>query len=206
MHDTTRVDRRPRRTGAEVRARLLSAARETFAERGYAASSTKEIARRADVTEVLLFRHYGTKAGIFTEAVIAPVHRFVEDYERAWAAHLHTTPTELIAREYIDRLFGFLNENRDLFVALLDARSHHPDAAVRLSDAFGRLQMIVADATREYNFPDRDPALIVRLTFGLVLSAVIHGDVLFASLPALSQSEFVDELTRYMMHGISHPD
>jgi AcrR family transcriptional regulator len=53
---------RTRRSGDEIRARMLAAARAIFAERGYAGASTKEIAQRADVAEVLLFRHFGNKA------------------------------------------------------------------------------------------------------------------------------------------------
>ena len=75
---------RSRRTGHEVRSRLLTAAREVFAERGYAGASTKEIARRAEVTEVLLFRHFGSKAGLFDEAVLDTFEGFVDGWASRW--------------------------------------------------------------------------------------------------------------------------
>ena len=44
--------------------RLVAAARELFAERGYAATTTRAIAERAGVNEVTLFRRFTNKAGI----------------------------------------------------------------------------------------------------------------------------------------------
>lgn len=44
--------------------RILDAATELFAERGYAASTTREIAQRAGVNEVTVFRHFENKVGI----------------------------------------------------------------------------------------------------------------------------------------------
>lgn len=44
--------------------RVVRAARELFAERGYTATTTRAIAERAGVNEVTLFRRFSTKAGI----------------------------------------------------------------------------------------------------------------------------------------------
>ena len=70
--------RRKRRSGEDVARRIREAARELFGERGYGASTTKEIARRAEVSETLLFRYYGDKAGLFSEVVAAPFHKLIE--------------------------------------------------------------------------------------------------------------------------------
>jgi hypothetical protein len=37
----------------------------------------------------------------------------------------------------------------------------------------------------------------------MVLSAVIHADILFPAGPPLTRTGIVDELTRYMLHGIA---
>lgn len=50
---------------------LLTAARACFVERGISAS-TKEIARRAGVSEGLLFLRYGSKADLFFAAMVPP--------------------------------------------------------------------------------------------------------------------------------------
>ena len=45
-------------------ARILAAAMALFAERGYAATTTRALAEAAGVNEVTLFRRFGTKAGV----------------------------------------------------------------------------------------------------------------------------------------------
>ena len=49
--------------------RLLYAAINLIAEKGYKAVSTKEIAKEASVSEMTLFRHFGTKQGILEAAI-----------------------------------------------------------------------------------------------------------------------------------------
>ena len=60
--------------------RILRAAIEVIAERGFKAASTSEIARRAEVAEGTIFRHFKTKQLLFNhivepflEHVIAPM-------------------------------------------------------------------------------------------------------------------------------------
>jgi len=64
---------RPRRTQAErrrtTRGALLDAARELFAESGYAATGREEIAERAGVTRGALYHHFKSKAAVFTAVV-----------------------------------------------------------------------------------------------------------------------------------------
>ena len=196
---------RSRRTGQEVRSRLITAAREVCAELGYAGASTKEIARRAEVTEVLFFRHFGSKAGLFDEAVLDTFDGFVTEWASRWVRRGRLGESmEEQGRDYIELLYEFLEENRQLVVAMLAARAHHPTTAARLDELFLRLEKTVREGTAERGLPSRDPAITVRLTFGMVLSAVIHADILFPTGPPLTRTEIIDELTRYMFHGIAH--
>jgi AcrR family transcriptional regulator len=52
--------------------KILQAAIEMFAEKGYAATSTSEIAQRAGVAEGTIFRHYKTKKDLLI-SIVAPV-------------------------------------------------------------------------------------------------------------------------------------
>jgi AcrR family transcriptional regulator len=51
--------------------KILNAAVETFSEKGYAASSTSEIAQKAGVAEGTIFRHYKTKKDLLL-SIVAP--------------------------------------------------------------------------------------------------------------------------------------
>ncbi len=55
----------------EKQQRVIEAALEVFAERGFAGASTSEIAKRAGVAEGTIFRHYKTKKDLLI-GVVAP--------------------------------------------------------------------------------------------------------------------------------------
>lgn len=196
---------RSRRTGDEVRAQLLAAARDVFAERGYAGASTKEIARRAGVGEVLLFRHFGSKAGLFDEAVLDQFDKLVEQWVARWSRRgLRGDSMDEIARDYVELFYGFFDDNRQLVVALFGARAHHPATAARLDGLFSQLEKTAREGLAEYGVSSRDPIMSTRLTFGLVLSAVVHAEILFPSGLPVPRSRIVDELASYMLHGIMY--
>jgi AcrR family transcriptional regulator len=66
-----------RLSAEERREQILQAAISVFAEDGYAAASTEEIARRAGISQPYLFRLFGTKR----ELVLATIQRCFEDTE-----------------------------------------------------------------------------------------------------------------------------
>jgi AcrR family transcriptional regulator len=55
-----------RRSSSSSRERILAAARELFAARGFKGTTTAAIARRARVNEALIFRHFPAKKGLYT--------------------------------------------------------------------------------------------------------------------------------------------
>jgi len=67
------------------REQIAVAARDVFAERGLAGARTREIARAANVTETVLYRHFASKEEIFEAAVLEPVERLASELMRLTA-------------------------------------------------------------------------------------------------------------------------
>lgn len=67
-----RTGRRPGKQ--DTREAILTAARETFAERGYDGASIRQIATGAGVDPALVHHYFGTKEQLFLETVQAPVN------------------------------------------------------------------------------------------------------------------------------------
>ncbi|GAA1198947.1 hypothetical protein GCM10009654_64480 [Streptomyces hebeiensis] len=63
-----------RRDAGATRQALLDAAAALFAERGFEGTTVRDIARRAEVNQALVFRYFGSKEGLF-EQVMAGVGR-----------------------------------------------------------------------------------------------------------------------------------
>lgn len=64
------------------RDQIAVAARQVFAVRGLAGARTREIAKAANVTETVLYRHFSSKEEIFEAAVLEPVERLASDLMR----------------------------------------------------------------------------------------------------------------------------
>jgi AcrR family transcriptional regulator len=56
-------------TGKERRQQLLDVGRSLFAERGFEATSTEEIAARAGVSKPIVYEHFGGKEGLYAVVV-----------------------------------------------------------------------------------------------------------------------------------------
>jgi AcrR family transcriptional regulator len=89
-----------RRTQAErtsaTRRALLDAARDQFAERGYAGTGREQVAAAAGVTRGALHHHFGTKEGLF-RAVVEELEADLAD-QVATAAMAGTDPVDELRR------------------------------------------------------------------------------------------------------------
>src|SRR6476620_11288903 len=88
----------------------------------YCSTTTREIAEAAGVSEYLLFRHFGSKAGLFREALVLPFTNFVDDFGRTWQAVVpEETDEEELARQFVGPLYDVLVEHRGLLLTLVAA-------------------------------------------------------------------------------------
>src|SRR6266508_901708 len=76
------------------REQIAAAARDIFAVRGLAGARTREIAKAANVTETVLYRHFSSKEEVFEAAVLEPVERLANDLMRLTAGFSTADPGE----------------------------------------------------------------------------------------------------------------
>lgn len=66
-----------------TRAKLLDAALEVFAERGFHAASVDQVARAAGVSTGALYKHFDSKAALFLGVLHEAIPRWVDSYAKA---------------------------------------------------------------------------------------------------------------------------
>ncbi|MCV7441628.1 TetR/AcrR family transcriptional regulator [Mycobacterium paraense] len=74
----------PRDERGVLAARILSAARDEFAEHGWAGTAIRAVARAADVDPALIYHYFGSKEGLL-DAATTPPPRFLDSVARTWA-------------------------------------------------------------------------------------------------------------------------
>jgi AcrR family transcriptional regulator len=200
-----------RRGPAEVHALLLDAARALFAARGYAGTSTREIAVTAGVSEALLFRHFGTKAKLFERAVLDPINEFIHDYIDQWTARpLDDHDPEGIARAFIDGFYRLLSENRELVLALVTAQAYESigelDGASPLSALLDELEA-VPDRVAAFSGFAFDIPVATRIVVGMVISMALLDNWMFPpDKKRPSRQRIVNEMVSFMTHGLARQD
>ncbi|MFC3174556.1 TetR/AcrR family transcriptional regulator [Novosphingobium bradum] len=177
--------RRPRRSQAEILEKIRAAALQLFADRGYAGTTTQEIARVADVSETLLFRHFGSKANLYDAAVSAPfediIHRFVEERQKV----MDNAATARDPKHMSGELFDFFDQHREVFTALALVNPNGDDQeSVPLAGLERTFEQaareILASYTARGEKPPFDADIAVRLAFGMVAASVILRPLLFS--------------------------
>ena len=99
----------PRRSGAETRDSIRSAATALFRERGYARTSVREIAALAEADPAVVIRQFGSKERLFLDAVQVTI-----DDEP-----LLDVPLEQLGRRFIELLLDDDGTIRDDYLALV---------------------------------------------------------------------------------------
>jgi AcrR family transcriptional regulator len=197
-------------TRGEGRRLLLESARALFAERGYAGTSTREIARAASVSEPMIFRHFGSKSKLFEEAVLAPFNTFVSEYIADWSTRPRGVKSAYVETyEFYRGVYDVLSANRRLIHEMVGARavggplSAETASAPQLGKLLEQFEAIIEDAVEERGFRPFDPAITTRVIFGMVFSIAVFGDWMFegTARPRPSVEAFLEEMTRLTIYG-----
>lgn len=146
---------RPRHTPTtstrSPRDQVLNAAAELFASRGFAATSTREIAERVGIRQASLYYHFAGKEEILAEILqrsVRPTVDKVAKIEALVPPETHETALYLLARIDIRTLaeaphnVGVLYGQADVTNSEVYAEFH--DARQELVDAYGRLGLQIA--------------------------------------------------------------
>ena len=189
-------------SGADTRTKIIHAASDLFAERGYIGTTTRSIAERAGVNEVTLFRHFGTKENLAKEV-------------------MNQFGGQAIAQEMAQNLTGVYQEDLLLIgktiLQVMRERSDVMRLAICESGQFPELQKIVAENPRQLRTMlaaffqsqmdrgviHRDhPELLAQAFLGMFFSyTVLRGFLLDELHPPLDDEEFIDRFVEVFVRG-----
>jgi AcrR family transcriptional regulator len=204
--ETTTATRRPR--GAP-RGLLLDAARTLFARQDYRSTTTREIAQAAGVTEHLLFRHFGSKAALFREALVLPFTSFVDEFGRTWQSVVpEETDEDDLARHFVGQLYDVFVEHQGLLLTLMASEALGEEEKAEAGIAHIRraltvLGQISAEGMHLRGMRSNHPDLPAHSTVAMIAGmAALRSTYFGARQP--SREVIVDELVQAVLHGFLH--
>ncbi len=147
---------------------LFEATINVFAENGYQSATTQEIARRAGINEVTLFRRYGSKAGLITAALA---------HQLAQAPFAHLAVTDDVEADLAALVQAYAETFRSYggaVLTLLTEAPRHPELREAMTTLLPNLrnaaQVIAAHQARGRIKPG-DPLQLVMLLIAPLLAS-----------------------------------
>ncbi|MCD9024273.1 TetR/AcrR family transcriptional regulator [Cohnella sp. NL03-T5] len=196
----------------DKQSRILRAAVEVFAEKGYSGAATSEIAQRAGVAEGTIFRHYRTKKDLLYSIVAPFVARLIEPFVLRGLYPLIDKPHatfEGFVRGLLDNRIAFAEKNIKVIRILLQEVPFHPELREQfLSKVADRVLQKMSRVVNHY----REQGQIVdlpALTTIRMVGSTLFGYLLVRFL--LAPKEWNDAQEReatiqFILHGISRKD
>jgi len=195
----------PARPFTDRQHRILQAATEVFAERGFEGAATAEIAQRAEVSEGTMFKRFRTKKDLLL-AVTGPylleigAPDLVPVLESALADE--NGALERLLRAIIRDRIEFARNHPAAIRILVQEAPFHPEILDSLSGIGSRMLALIERFQRTGEIdPELRPTTVARLIFAAIVSHLLAR--VFVRLHDDDEPRSIDETVQVLVRGLA---
>lgn len=189
-----RPGRRP--GGPDTRGEILRAARETFASKGFTATSIRAVAREAGVDAALVHHYFGGKDELFIEAMALPID------PRQVAAQILDGPIEELGRRIVTVFLGVWesDEGQQRMKAILRSVVTSDEVARLMREGISR--MVIIPVSEVLGVPDARlrVSLIATHLIGMALARYV---VELEPVASADLDTLIDRMTPAIQHYLT---
>ncbi|MED0964020.1 TetR family transcriptional regulator [Bacillus cereus] len=166
----------------ERQMRILEAAVDMFGEKGYAATSTNEIAKRAGVAEGTIFRYYKTKKDLLLAVVMPTLTKFAAPFfVQAFAKEIFKTNYESyegLLRVVINNRFEFAKKHFPMIKILIQEVPFQPELKSEIqqlveTELLSHFKKLIVKFQEDGKIIEIPPSSVLRLTLSAVLGLLL---------------------------------
>jgi AcrR family transcriptional regulator len=194
----------------EKQKKIIVAAIESFSEKGYAATSTSEIAKKAGVAEGTIFRHYKTKKELLV-SIVAPLMTkligpiIVNDFHKV-LDHPYEN-AEAFLRATIENRRAIIQKLLPVIKIMIQEIPFQPELKEQFIEriakkTFDRILIVIKDYQDKGQLIEMPPASMARFAVTSIFGYLFSRYIFFPD------SEWDDELetertVQFILHGIA---
>ena len=210
LEDLIRLTEEDTEKKTEKQIKILEAATEIFAEKGYAATSTSEIAQKAGVAEGTIFRHYKTKKDLLLSIAGPIVIKLVAPFLLRDFAKTIDMPYER-AEDFFRALakdrFKFVREHMRIIKILIQEVPFQPELLEQVKSlaseiVFQRIKRVVLHFQEKGQLVEAPPWRIVRTGASVMIGMILVHVLLVPDFP-IDEDEEIEHTVDLLMYGIA---
>ena len=184
---------RRRLTKEEREKEIIEAAKSVFIKKGYLGATTMELARRANISEVTLFRYFPSKNKLFM-ATIGPI--MTKSIDQALREqHL---PPDILLENFMRERIHFIISNRELIkLTLIESEMNHElSKEVNVIDSIiNKLQVLL----NQLEIPENKQRQLLQIIIGSFMS------ILFVPIDNQELVEaYIKDVTMWLKEYLRH--
>ncbi|MGG0208005.1 TetR/AcrR family transcriptional regulator [Bacillus mycoides] len=195
----------------ERQMRILEAAVDMFGEKGYASTSTSEIAKRAGVAEGTIFRYYKTKKDLLFAVVMPTLTKFAAPFfVQAFAKEIFKTEYEsyeVLLRVIIQNRFEFAKKHFPMIKILIQEVPFQPELKSEIqqlieAELLVHFKKLIAKFQEEGEIIELPPSSVLRLTLSAVLGLLLTRFLLLPEEKWDDEVE-IENTIQFILYGLT---
>ena len=195
----------------ERQMRILEAAVDMFGEKGYASTSTSEIAKRAGVAEGTIFRYYKTKKDLLFAVVMPTLTKFAAPFfVQAFAKEIFKTDYEsyeVLLRVIIQNRFEFAKKHFPMIKILIQEVPFQPELKSEIqqlieTELLVHFKKLIAKFQEEGEIIEMPPSSVLRLTLSAVLGLLLTRFLLLPEEKWDDEVE-IENTIQFILYGLT---
>lgn len=193
----------------EKQKKILLSSIEVFAEKGYAGSSTSEIAKKAGVAEGTIFRHYKTKKDLLLSIVAPVMAKFmapfiIKDLHKIFDQQFDSYE-KFLRKLFINRL-EFIRNHLAVVKIMLQEIPFHPELKQQFSETviqhvIEKVSAVIVTFQEKGELIDLPPLSIMRFTASSLFGYLIGRFILFPD-GEWDDEQVIEETIQMILYGI----
>ncbi|HDX9630226.1 TPA: TetR/AcrR family transcriptional regulator [Bacillus cereus] len=195
----------------ERQMRILEAAVDMFGEKGYASTSTSEIAKRAGVAEGTIFRYYKTKKDLLLAVVMPTLTKFAAPFfVQAFAKEIFKSEYksyEGLLRVVIRNRFEFAKKHFPMIKILIQEVPFQPELKNEIqhlveTELLSHFKKLIVKFQEEGEIIEIPPSSVLRLTLSAVLGLLLTRFLLLPEEKWDDEVE-IENTIQFILYGLT---